>query len=181
MLEPSISVYMELTVPWQEVGVVAFYSEYLIRSSLSASSVQSYLPVLHNYFSLNNWSVAALQGRRTLLLVKSVKIHNPLKPKIKGILSVDVPKCLISVLSNMPDAVVYQSVCLFVFFGFFCLASLVPVATHALDKTRHPLVQDIVFTSRGLQVIQKCAKTCILSPSLELFIFLSWNATKLVQ
>ena len=52
--------------------------------------------------------MAALQGRRTLLLVKSVKIHNPLKPKIKGILSVDMLKGLMSVLATVPNAIVYE-------------------------------------------------------------------------
>ena len=74
---------------------------------------------LHHHFELYNWSVAALQGRRTLLLVKSVQIHNPLKPKIKGILSVDMLKGLMSVLTNVPNAIVYQSIYLIAFFGFF--------------------------------------------------------------
>ena len=58
----------------------------------------------------------------------------------------------------MPNAVVYQSIWLIAFFEFFRLASLVPIATHVFDKTRYPLVQDIIFTSKGLQFIQKCAK-----------------------
>ena len=33
-----------------------------------------------------------------------------------------------------------------------------PMAAHALDNTRFPLVQDIVFTSKWLQFILKCAK-----------------------
>ena len=144
-------------MPWQEVAVVAFL-EYLIRSSLSAASLQNYLSALHHYFELYNWSVATLQGRRTLLLVKSVKIHNPLRTKIKGVLSVDMLKGLMSVFATMPNAIVYHSICLIAFFGFFLLASLVLIATHVFDKTRYPLVQDIIFTSKGLQIIQKCAK-----------------------
>ena len=154
----AFTVYMDITVPWQEVAVVAFL-EFLVRSSLSAASLQNYLSALHHYFEMYNWSVTALQARRTLLLVKSVKIHNPLKPKIKGILSIDMLKGLISMLGSMPNAVVYQSVCLLAFFGFFRLASLVPVTSNVFDRTRHPLVQDVIFTSKGFQIIQKCAKT----------------------
>ena len=137
----AFTVYMEILIPWQEVAVVAFL-EYLVRSSLSAASLQNYLSALHHHFELYNWGVAALQGRRTLLLVKSIKMHNPLNPKIKGILSIDMLKGL---LGTMPNAVVYQSTCLIAFFGFFRLASLVPIATHVFDKTRYPLVQDIIF------------------------------------
>ena len=67
-------------------------------------------------------------------------------------------KGLVSVLGNMPNAVIYQSICLFALFGFFHLALLVPVATHAFDMTGYPLLQVTVFTSKGLQVIQKSAK-----------------------
>ena len=154
----AFTVYMDITVPWQEVAVVAFL-EFLVRSSLSAASLQNYLSALHHYFEMYNWSVTALQARRTLLLAKSVKIHNLLKPKIKGILSIDMLNGLISVLGSMPNAVVYQSVCLLAFFGFFRLASLVPVTSNVFDRTRHPLVQDVIFTSKGFQIIQKCAKT----------------------
>ena len=154
----AFTVYMDLSVPWQEVAVVAFL-EFLVRSSLSAASLQNYLSALRHYFEMYNWSVTALQARRTLLLVKSVKIHNPLKPKIKGILSVGMLKDLISMLGSMPNAVVYQSICLLAFFGFFRLASLVPVTSNMFDRTRHPVVQDVIFTSKGLQIIQKCAKT----------------------
>ena len=168
----AFTVYMEILILWQEVAVLAFL-EYLTRSSLSAASLQNYLSALHHHFELYNWSVAALQGRRTLLLVKSVKMHNPLKPKIKGILSIDMLKGLMSVLGTMPSAVVYQSICLIAFFGFFRLASLVPVATHVFNKTRYPLVQDIIFTSKGLQIIQKCAKNMQFPLSIELFTYRS--------
>ena len=33
-----------------------------------------------------------------------------------------------------------------------------PVPTHAFDKTRYPLVQDILLTSKGLQFILKNVK-----------------------
>ena len=33
-----------------------------------------------------------------------------------------------------------------------------PIATPVFDRTRYPLVQDIIFTSKGLQIILKCAK-----------------------
>ena len=80
---------MDLMFSWQEVAVVTFL-EYLVRSSLSVASLQNCLTGLSHYFALYSWSGAALQCRRTLLLVKAVKIYNPLKPKIKGILSVDM-------------------------------------------------------------------------------------------
>ena len=46
-----------------------------------------------------------------MLLVKAVKVHKPLKPKFKGILSVDRLKGLMSALHNRSDAIVYPGIC----------------------------------------------------------------------
>ena len=113
-----------------------------------------------HYFALFGWPVSALQARRTLLLVKSVKINNPLNPKVKGVLSVKMLKALMSVMATMEDFVVYKAICLFEFIGLFRLASLFAATQKSYDTSSYPLVKDIIFTNKGLQFILKSAKIC---------------------
>ena len=43
---------------------------------------------------LYGWPATVLHAIKTLLLVKAVKIHNPMKPKIKGVSSIGMLKQL---------------------------------------------------------------------------------------
>ena len=52
----------------------------------------------------------------------------------------------------------FKGIFLLAFFGFFRLASLVPVHEKSFDNTRFPLVQDVIWTADGCQFILKCAK-----------------------
>ena len=99
-----------------------------------------------------------LHARKTLLLIKAVKMHNPMKPKIKGVLSVTMLKQLMSHLVNDVNVMVFKAIYLLAFFGFFRLASLVPSNAKLFISTRFPLVKDIVWTTDGFQLILKCAK-----------------------
>ena len=96
--------------------------------------------------------------KKTLLLIKAVKMHNPMKPKIKGVLSVAMLKQLMLHLVKDVNVVVFKAIYWLAFFGFFRLASLVPCHAKLFNSTRFPLVKDIVCTADGFQLILKCAK-----------------------
>ena len=105
------------------------------------------------------WLKAALQARRTVLLIKSVKMNSVMKPKVKGVMSIQMLKSLVEKLQVMPNYLTYRAIMLLGFFGFFRLASLVPTTVQKFDPSRFPLVCDVIFTSTGMQFILKCAKT----------------------
>ena len=44
------------------------------------------------------------------------------------------------------------------FFGFFRLASLVPPSFQQFDKTRFPVIGDLIWGSPGVHIIMTCAK-----------------------
>ena len=85
-------------------------------------------------------------------------MHNPMKPKTKGVLSVSMLKQLMLHLVKDVNVVVFKAIYLLAFFGFFRLASLVPSHAKLFNSTRFPLVKDIVWTTDGFQLILKCAK-----------------------
>ena len=91
-------------------------------------------------------------------MIKSVHVNSNLKPKIKGILSVDILKSVLDTLDTVKNAVTVKCVILLGFFGFFRLASLVPPAVKNFDTTRYPMVEDTVWTKDGFQIVMKCAK-----------------------
>ena len=153
----AFTVYMGILRPWTELAVITFL-EFLAQNSLSAASLQNYVTVLGHYFSTYAWPKAALQARRTVLLIKSVKMNSVMKPKVKGVMSIQMLKILVEKLQVMPNYLTYKAIMLLGFFGFFRLASLVPTTVKKFDSSRFPLVRDVIFTSSGMQIILKCAK-----------------------
>ena len=86
------------------------FLEYLIQQGLSAASVSNYLSILANFFTLYGWPEAVLHSRKTLLLLKVVKMHNPMKPKIKGVLSIATLKQLVLKLDQDVNLVVFKAI-----------------------------------------------------------------------
>ena len=72
-------------------------------------------------------------------------MHNPMKLKIKGVLSIAILKQLILNLDQ-----VFKAIYLLAFFGFFRLASLIPSHAKQFNSTRFPFVKYIVWTTDGL-------------------------------
>ena len=114
---------MGLQCPWEEIAVLSFL-EYLTQQGLSAASVSNYLSILVHFFAMYGWPEAVLHARKTILLIKAVKMHNPMKPKIKGVLSLNMFKQLMSHLVQDVNVVVFKAIYLLAFFwllyvGFF--------------------------------------------------------------
>ena len=107
---------------------------------------------------MHAWPKAVLQARRTVLLIKSVKMNSVMKPKVKGVMSMQMLKLLVEKLQVMPNYLTYRAIMLLGFFGFFRLASLVPTTVKRFDPSRFPLVRDVIFTSSGMQIILKFTK-----------------------
>ena len=148
---------MGLQCPWEEVAVLSFL-EYLIQQGLLAASVSNYLSILAHFFALYGWPEWVLHARKTLLLIKAVKMHNPMKPRIKYVLSGTMLKQLMAKVVKDVNIVVFKAIYLLAFYGFFRLASLVPSHAKLFDSTKCPLVKDIVWTKDGLHFFLKCAK-----------------------
>ena len=173
----AFTIYMGLQCSWEEVAVLSFL-EYLIQQGLSASSVPNYLSILTHFFALYGWPKAVLHARKTLLLIKAVKMHNPMKPRIKGVLSLTMLKQLMLHVVKDVSMVVFTAIYLLGF--FFRLASLVPSHAKLFDATRFPLVKDIVWTTDGFQLILKCAKICKILMNLRLFIYPNYHVIQSV-
>ena len=114
-------VYMNLQHPCLDVTVTAFF-EYLILNNLAGPSLQSYLSMLNHFFCMHGWPTTVVQFTKIKLMVKSVLINNLLKPKVKGVLSVDNWKQLVSVIGSSKAQRVSKTLFLLGFFGFFRLA-----------------------------------------------------------
>ena len=137
---------------------IVLYLEFLIQNGLSAVSLHNALSVLQHYFALYSWNVANLSSRKVVLMCKSAKNNLPLKPKVRGIFTVDMLERLLHLTSDLPNAETFKALFLFAFYGFFRLASLAPPSLSTFDPTRYPLVKDIIWASQGMQYIQKTAK-----------------------
>ena len=109
---------MELLQPWDELAVMMFF-EYLILNKLSSASLQNYIAVLSHFFVIYGWSLEGLKSSKLCLMIKSVRVNSNLKPKIKGVLSVDMLKNVLINLQLVDNAVTFKTVVLLGFFVFF--------------------------------------------------------------
>ena len=116
-------------------AMIAAFFEYLICNNLSGPSLHNYVSILYHFFCMYGWPTAALHSRKIKLMIKSVLTNNPLKPKVKGVLSVTNLKQLISVMNTAGEQLVFKVLFLLGFFGFFRLATLVPSKVVEFDVT----------------------------------------------
>ena len=103
----AFMVYMSLRQPYDDVTVTAFF-EYLIYNKLAGPSLQNYVSILSHFFCMYGWPTAVLHSRKIKLMIKSVLTNNPLKPKVKGVLSVENLKQLILVMGTSAEYLVFK-------------------------------------------------------------------------
>ena len=137
---------------------IIVYLEFLVVNGLSASSLHNHLAVLNHYFSLYRWPVQALSSRAVSLFCRSVKMNSKMNLKSKGIFTIYMLSQLIHYAMQEENGPMYRAIFLFAFFTFTRLASLIPNSVAAFDRTRLPLVKDIIWAKPGGQFILKSAK-----------------------
>ena len=148
---------------------IVLYLEFLIQNGLSAVSLHNALSVLQHYFALYSWNVANLSSRKVVLMCKSAKNNLPLKPKVKGIFTVDMLERLVHLTSDLPNAETFKALFLFAFYGFFRLASLAPLHCQPLKRHVIPWLRISSGLLRVCNTSKKQPKICSLHLSIDWF------------
>ncbi len=81
------------------------------------------------------------------------------RPKVKGVFDVKTLYDIIQMCDTLKDNLLYKSLFLLPFFGFFCISNLVPRTSIAFDATRNLARGDVILAKPGLQVLLKWSKT----------------------
>ena len=77
---------------------------------------------------------------------------------VKNVISVSLLARLVDYARKLHNGQVFAAIFLTSFFGFFRLASLVLSSVQQFDKTRFPIVGDLIWGSPGVHIIMTCAK-----------------------
>ena len=133
--------------------------EFLAQNGLKACSLRNHLSMLGHYFSLYNWPVQALCAKKVSMLVKSVHVNARMQVKIKGIFSPELLKKLILKMKHFTNHATYVALCLVSFFGIFRLGSLCPDNLSGFDRTRFPVLGDVIWGPPGAHILITCSKT----------------------
>ena len=67
-------------------------------------------------------------------------------------------KKLMKVVQKYYNGITYKALFLTAYFGFFRLAPLLPSSIGLFDKTRYPIVEDVIWSKPGAHIIITCAK-----------------------
>ena len=81
-----------------------------------------------------------------------------LQIKVKGVFTVKLLRKLIQQTDKYHNGCVFKALFLVAFYGFFRLASLLPPASAMFDKTRFPVIGDLIWGNPGVHLIVTCAK-----------------------
>ena len=148
---------------------IVLYLEFLIQNGLSTVSLHNALSVLQHYFALYSWNVANLSSRKVVLMCKSGKNNLPLKPKVKGIFTVDMLERLVHLTSDLPNAETFKALFLFAFYGLLGWLPWPPL--HCQPLTRHvtPWLRISSGLPRVCNTSKKQPKICSLHLSIDWF------------
>ena len=150
-------IYCGLPSP-SHMDTIVLYLEYLAQNNLKACSLRNHIAVLKHFFALFDWPVQALTSRKVQLMVKSVQMNAQLQIKVKGVFTVKLLRKLIQQTDKYHNGCVFKALFLVAFYGFFRLASLLPPAAAMFDKTRFPVIGDLIWGNPGVHLIVTCAK-----------------------
>ena len=153
----AFMVYMNIAIPHAPRTVIV-YLEYIAQNNLKIASLRNHVSVLKHYFGLFGWPVSAFASRKVQLLLKSVQMNAKMQVSIKGVISISLLGKLVDYARKLHNGQAFAALFLTSFFGFFRLASLVPVSIQRFDKTRFPVVGDLIWGSPGVHIIMTCAK-----------------------
>ena len=78
--------------------------------------------------------------------------------RIKGVFTISLLEKLIKVVEPFKYGQVYKTVFLVAFFGFFCLAWLLPNSAKEFDRTRYLTLGDVIWGKPGVHLVITCAK-----------------------
>ena len=137
-------IYCGLPSP-SHMDTIVLYLEYLAQNNLKACSLRNHIAVLKHFFALFDWPVQALSSRKVQLMVKSVQMNAQLQIKVKGVFTVKLLRKLIQQTDKYHNGCVFKALFLVAFYGFFRLASLLPPAAAMFDRTRFPVVGDLIW------------------------------------
>ena len=90
--------------PPDSFQAVDMFIEYLAQQGLRAQTITNYISVLAHYFTLYGLDTSVLSNRLYSLAIKAIAHNAPLSFKVKGILSVNKLKELVSALCKLPDS-----------------------------------------------------------------------------
>ena len=91
--------------------------------------------------------------------MKSVHVNARMQVKIKGIFSPELLKKLILKMKRFTNHATYVALCLVSFFGCFRLGSLCPDNLSDFDRTRFPVLGDVIWGPPGEHILITCSKT----------------------
>ena len=153
----AFTVYMNITVPYAPRTVIV-YLEYIAQNNLKIASLRNHVSVLKHYFGLFGWPVSAFASRKVQLLLKSVQMNAKMQVSVKSVISISLLARLVDYARKLHNGQVFGAIFLTSFFGFFRLASLVPPSIQQFDKTRFPVIGDLIWGGPGVHIIMTCAK-----------------------
>ena len=150
-------IYCDLSSPYH-MDTVVLYLKYLIQNNLKACSLHNHVAVLKHFFALFDWPVHVLTSRKVQLIIKSVQMNAKLEVKVKGVFTITLLRKLVRQTDRYHNGCVFKALFLVAFYGFFRLASLLPPSIKDFDRTRFPILGDIIWGRPGAHLVMTCAK-----------------------
>lgn len=135
------------------------YLEFLFLNDLKPASIKTHIMSLKTPFYKYDLPVHVFDCKEVGFMLKSFDITSQYNPKICKVFSIEMLYNIINNMSVLKEPLLYRTIFLLAFFGFFRISNLVPRTSLQFDATRNLCRGDIIISHPGLQVILKWSKT----------------------
>ena len=121
----ALSVYLSI-VDFTSLLFVLMFVEYLHVQGLKYPTVLNYVSALRHYFAYYSLPLQNVNHKKVKMLLKAIAMNATYVPCIKGIITIPILKNIVTYCNHIKHGIVFQSIFLLAFFGYFRLASIVP-------------------------------------------------------
>ena len=151
----TFCVYIRVDILEINTHIVLMFMEFLVENQFKVSSVHNYISAISVYAKWLGLDNSCFAGYRISLMFRALNnsIRNP--PKFKGILQVQDLTNILNACKNFSYPLLFQTLYIFAFFGFFRISNLVPTSMSVYNLAKHLSRNDVFVVENGLVVLVK--------------------------
>ena len=119
------------------LSTILVFIEFLCYNGLKPASIINYIVAVRSQMKWFNLPDMVLDHPRVKMMLKAVERTSTVPPKFKGVFDLTTLTTIISLCDRFTSPLVFKSVYLLAFFGFFRISNLLPnsSSTFCYEKT----------------------------------------------
>ena len=141
-----------------DLHVILAFMQLLADNNLTPATIANYVSAIKQSLLFYGISVTAFDNIKISLFLKSLTINRPLAIREQGIIDFALLSSISQACHHVDQPLMFRSIFLLAFFGFFRISNFAPVKIQDFDPTRHFARGDVFWADPGAHILLKWAK-----------------------